>query len=336
MAKFRKKLTAGILAVIMIFCSALSVYALECRVGGIPFGVKFYLDGALITKIEDVECEDGMRSPAKAAGLRVGDVITEVDGEAVQSAATVAQAIADKGDAPIKLTVKRGDSTAKLELTAAKSVSDGRYKAGILLKDSTAGVGTVTYINSETGEFAGLGHGITDGQTGALLPLYRGVVVDVNIVGIKRGQAGSPGEIRASFGADKSGTLVNNTELGVYGVFGTEPENCEIIETATRDEIREGEAKIYCTLDKSGRKEYTVRLSEIDRTSKSNKCFVVEVTDQALLEKTGGIVQGMSGSPILQNGKLVGAVTHVFVNDPTRGYGIFIENMLSEAEKISD
>ena len=334
MAKIIKKLTVTFITVIMIFYSVLTVCGAELKVGGMPFGVKFYLDGALVTAIEEIECEDGVKCPAKASGLAVGDVIFSLDGKKVQSALAVAEAIADKGGEAIALEVRRGNGTLSLTLTPEKSVSDGRYKAGILLKDTTAGVGTVTYINTDTGEFAGLGHGITDSTTCELLPLYRGVVLDVDIVGIKRGAAGSPGEIRASFREGKSGALLKNTSVGVYGVFGGVTDSGRILETGTREEVCEAGATILCTLDKSGAKEYSVKIRDIDRDAKGNKCFVIEVTDPALLENTGGIVQGMSGSPILQDGKLVGAVTHVFVNDPTRGYGIFIENMLSEAEKI--
>jgi stage IV sporulation protein B len=196
------------------------------------------------------------------------------------------------------------------------------------LKDSTAGVGTVTYVIPETGEFAGLGHGICDIDTGKPLPLARGIVSGVNISGIKKGSPGSPGELRAGFMGGKVGILTDNRNTGVYGILSEHPDLVPI-ELGKREEICEGKAHIISTLDNSGAKEYEVELSAINKSSTGSKSFVVTVTDKALLEKTGGIVQGMSGSPIVQNGRLVGAVTQVFVNDPTRGYGIFIENMLS-------
>lgn len=325
MTIIKKRITA-FFAVVIILCTAISASAAEYSLGGVPFGVKIYFDGAVVSGIEDVECEGGRMSPGRSCGIRIGDIIESVNGEHVQSASAVAVAVADSGGEAIELTVKRQGATLTLTLVPEKSLADGRYHAGLLLKDSSAGIGTVTYMNPETGEFAGLGHGICDSVTGALLPLYRGVVLDVNIVGIKRGAVGAPGEIRASFSGEKSGTLLKNTELGVYGVL-TDVNSSELISTASRDEVREGEATLYCTLDSSGRREWRVRISNVDRSATGNKCFTVEVCDKALIEKTGGIVQGMSGSPIVQNGKLVGALTHVFVDDPTRGYGIFIENM---------
>ena len=304
--------------------------------GGIPFGVKFYTDGVIVSSLEEVPTEDGITSPALNAGLKIKDIIIEINGRHVTGAAAVSAAIASCGGKPLVLTVKRGSETLELTLIPAKSTGDGKYKAGMWLKDSTAGVGTITYINPETGEFAGLGHGICDGDTGELLPLMRGVVMDVTVNGIKRGIPGSPGELRGSFGAAKIGTLIGNSNTGVYGVLSNMPKEFETVEIGGRNEIHEGTATIISTLDGNGRCEYTVELSAIERSGTGSKNFIVTVTDKALLEKTGGIVQGMSGSPILQDGKLVGAVTHVFVNDPTKGYGIFAENMLETAKQVAE
>ena len=304
-----------VLAIIISVGSALGVNAANIRVcpGGMPFGVKFYTDGVIVSAIEEIVCESGTVSPAENAGINIKDIITHVNDKKVSSATALSEAVAKSGGSALVLTVKRGDESFDVTLTPAKS-PDGKYRAGMWLKDNTAGVGTVTYINPDTGEFAGLGHGICDCDTGKLLPLLRGNVMSVRINGIKRGLAGAPGELRGSLGTDKLGALTKNKSTGVYGVMTSVPRDNESVEIGTRDEIHEGEAKIICTLDNEGAKEYTVSLLSIDREGKSNKNFIVCVTDKALLEKTGGIVQGMSGSPIIQDGKLVGAVTHVCVN----------------------
>ena len=199
------------------------------------------------------------------------------------------------------------------------------------MRDSTAGIGTMTYYNPSTGEFAGLGHGICDVDTGLLMPLLSASVVDVEITDIIKGRKGTPGELKGSFDSIKRGKLSGNTNCGVYGIMDKSPENviakpCEI---ALEDEICEGEAFILCELDDDGIKEYKIEISKIKKDNTHGKNFVIEVVDEYLLSKTGGIVQGMSGSPVIQNGKLVGAVTHVLVNNPSKGYGIFIQNMLS-------
>ena len=202
------------------------------------------------------------------------------------------------------------------------------------MRDSTAGIGTITYYNPNTGEFAGLGHGICDVDTGELMPLLSGVVVDVNINDIIKGKSGEPGELKGSFSSVKTGEIYKNSGLGVFGKLNSTPDSIKSpMKAAGREEVTEGDAVILVNPDGKGIREYSVNLSKIDKYSDGTKCFVIEVTDKELISLTGGIVQGMSGSPILQNGKLIGAVTHVLVNDPTKGYGIFIENMLSEAEK---
>ena len=206
-----------------------------------------------------------------------------------------------------------------------------RIVIGVFLRDSAAGIGTVTFIDKETGLFGGLGHGICDPDTGAPVSIRRGEVRRAVITGILRGSAGKPGEMRGHLDKEKVGALVKNDACGVFGVFTECPVSREV-EIAYRHEVKEGNATLYTTLDGECVTPYTVKISAIDREATGNKCFTVTVTDAALLAKTGGIIQGMSGSPIIQNGKLVGAVTHVMINDPTTGYGIFIENMLNAAQ----
>ena len=300
--------------------------------GGMPFGVKFSTEGVVVIGFCDVDGISKSQNPAYAAGLRPKDLITSVNGIKITDAAELTRTVENCDGKNIKLTYKRDGAEKTISLTPLYSKSEGKYKTGIWVRDSGAGIGTVTYIFPETYDFAGLGHGICDGDTGELVPIYSGVVLDVTVSGIKKGISGEPGEIKGYFGSVKKGTLIKNTDCGVFGRLSEVPDSInKAVDIANRKEIRCGEAEILCTLGKGDRQSYKIEINEINLDAKGSKCFVIRVTDPALIEKTGGIVQGMSGSPIIQNGKLVGAVTHVMINDPTTGYGIFIENMLNAA-----
>ena len=260
--------------------------------GGMPFGVRLCCDGVLVVGVGEVETSAGRLSPARDAGIRPRDVICEING------------VCGCSGEKLSMLVRRSGGELTVDVLPVESTDDGKYRAGLWIRDSTAGIGTVTFIDPSTGAFAGLGHGICDSDTGGLMPLKRGAVL-------------------------------GNTECGVYGVFSELPNdasNSASVEAAESSEVCEGDAELWCTVDSGGKRAYKVRISDIDRSGRDVKNFVVTVTDDALIEKTGGIVQGMSGSPILQNGKLIGAVTHVMINDPSRGYGIFIENMLDVME----
>lgn len=317
-------------------------------VGGMPFGVKFYTEGIMVVGFCDVDVNSsggGCRNvnPARDAGLKLKDVIVGVNGEKPLCTATLTRAVEESEGKPITLTVKRYASTSKRQsggtpktteltvtVTPVKSVSENRYKTGLWVRDSGAGIGTVTFIMPDTGVFGGLGHGICDGDTGELIPMQRGQVTDVTVSGIEKGEAGDPGAIKGYFAPGKTGSLLKNTECGVYGVFATRPSaEAKRLPIGKKADLKEGDATLLCTLDDGHAGEYKIRITSIDRSATGSKCFTLTVTDPALIEKTGGIVQGMSGSPIIQNGKLVGAVTHVLINDPTTGYGIFLENMLA-------
>ena len=321
-------------------------------VGGMPFGVKFTTEGILVVGFCDVDVASsgsGTRqiNPARDAGLKMRDVIVGVNGEMPVCAASLTKAVEESAGKPITLTVKRtarshtagksgGSESCATELTVTvtpvKSASENRYKTGLWVRDSGAGIGTVTFILPETKAFAGLGHGICDGDTGELIPMQRGQATDVTVSGIERGEAGDPGAIKGYFAPGKTGSLLGNTECGVYGVFTKIPSSATTrLPIGRKQELREGDATVLCTLDDGKVGQYRVKITSIDRTATGSKCFTLTVTDPALIEKTGGIVQGMSGSPVIQNGKLVGAVTHVLISDPTTGYGIFIENMLNAA-----
>ena len=302
--------------------------------GGVPFGVKFYTDGIIVVGFSDAERESGRVNPAYSAGIRLKDIITKIDGKEIKKSAELTELVEKSNGKTMTFTYLRNGKEYTAKVTPEFSSTEGRYKSGMWVRDSGAGIGTVTFIDPETLAFGGLGHGICDGDTGELIPMTRGSVLNVKINGINKGTPGAPGEIKGYFSGSKTGTLISNTSCGVYGVFGALPSSLpsEPVSIGTSRDITDGEAFIYCTLDNEGPQKYSISISNINRSASGNKCFTITVTDKALIDKTGGIVQGMSGSPIIQNGKLVGAVTHVLINDPTSGYGIFIENMLNAAE----
>ena len=301
---------------------------------GDVFGVKFFTKGVVVTDISEVESDSGIISPAAKAGIKKGDVIISLGGKEVNTAEKTTELISKSQGKQIVAEFVRDDKTYKAKITPVRSSADGVYKAGLWVRDSTAGIGTVTYYDPESGSFGGLGHGIYDSETGLLMPLLKGAVVDISLEDIIKGRNGHPGELKGSFGTEKTGSLFSNTACGVYGILGKKPQTIyDKMPCAIKSEVEKGEASILSNVDGLGVKEYGIEIVKIYSGDEPTKNFVIEVTDKELLEKTGGIVRGMSGSPIIQNGKLVGAVTHVLVGEPTRGYGIFIENMLSEAEK---
>jgi len=297
-------------------------------VGGFPFGVRFKSDGVMVVGFSSEKTKEA--NPAYSVGIRPADVIKSVDGKEIHGIGELTDALGKCGGKALTLGMERGGKNFSVKLTPYRSC-DGKYKTGLTVRDSGAGIGTVTYVIPETNFFGGLGHGICDGETGAVIPMERGTVTDVTINGVVKGVSGAPGELRGSFKSAKTGALLENTSCGVFGMFTGLPEgHGELLPIALKNEVKSGDAYIMCTLDGTGPQKYSIKISDIDRTADGNKCFSVKITDKRLIEKTGGIVQGMSGSPIIQNGKLVGAVTHVLINDPTTGYGIFIENMLSQ------
>jgi len=302
--------------------------------GGQSIGVLLHTKGALVVGSMEVITSDGTHvDPAAAAGLCAGDIIEKVGDIAIDNAEHLSQVVNALGDKNISLTVLRGQRHFNVNINAVKDAEDGKYKLGVWVRDSTVGVGTMTYIDPETGEYAGLGHPITDIDTGNLLSVKDGEIVKSQIVEIVKGTEGAPGELKGVFDAEDGllGSIEKNTEFGICGKLNADFDYYEDSISATSRDIREGDATLLCTLDKSGIREYGCRISRITGRSAKVQNFVVEITDARLINATGGIVQGMSGSPIIQDGKLIGAVTHVFVNDPTRGYGIFIENMLEAA-----
>ncbi len=305
--------------------------------GGVPFGVRFSTEGVTVIGFSDIDGLSKNQNPAYLAGLRAKDVIVKINGEEIKSAVQLTESVEKSEGREITLTYKRGKTEKTIGIKPIYSSSEKRFKTGIWVKDSGAGIGTVTYIYPDTKEFGGLGHGICDADTGELIKMSRGDVVNVKVHAVKKGISGTPGELKGHFESGEIGDLYQNTECGVFGKLTCLPDGCgERINVAMRDELREGEACIVCTLDDGVRREYKIEISAINKNASGSKCFMIKVTDPTLIEKTGGIVQGMSGSPIVQDGKLVGAVTHVMINDPTVGYGIFIENMLVAGSVPSD
>jgi stage IV sporulation protein B len=304
---------------------------------GTPFGIKLFTNGVMVVGVADIESVGKMINPAAVAGVKVGDIITEVNGKAVTQNSQVAKLIESSAGAPVELSIIRNEETLTATLTPILSDVDGSYKGGLWVRDSTAGIGTVTFYDPSNGAFGGLGHGICDVDTNELMPLRSGDVVSVTISGIVKGQKGRAGELRGYFNNDfPVGQLQANSEGGVYGTLNSSPVSTEAIPLAVKQEVKTGAAQIYTTVDGTTPRPYGIEIESINyQDGTKTKNLVVKVTDPDLLSKTGGIVQGMSGSPIVQNGKLVGAVTHVFVNDPTRGYGILAENMLEISEKTS-
>lgn len=298
-------------------------------VGGMPFGVRFTAEGVVIVGFSEVVTESGVVNPAKDAGLCAGDVIVAVNGEEIATAEEMTEKI-EAGGGALTLSYLRDGRRGTAVITPARSQSDGRRRAGLWVRDTMAGIGTVTYFLPETGEFAGLGHGICDPEDGGLVTMEEGTVTDVIITGVEKGAPGTPGELKGAFTGSRTGTITSNTACGVFGIFEKLP-RAERMEIGGRETVHEGRASILCTVDADGPREYTVCITDVDRASRDNRSFSVVVTDKALLEKTGGIVQGMSGSPVIQDGRLVGAVTHVLVGDPAEGYGIFIDNMFDAA-----
>ena len=303
--------------------------------GGIPFGIKMFTDGVIVVGLSDITVDGRLVNPAKNAGIKTGDILVSIDGNMVGKNEDVAAAINEKGGEAVSLELRRAGETIYQMLTPAQT-GDG-YKAGIWVRDSSAGIGTLTYYNPTTGVFAGLGHAVCDVDTGDLMPLSSGQAVEVTITGVSRGLSGTPGELKGVFsGSGSLGELYLNSETGIYGYSsGHARLTGAAVPRALRQEIQPGPAEIYCTVSGSEPERYAIEIERVNTTEVNpTKNMVIRITDQRLIERTGGIVQGMSGSPIIQGGKLVGAVTHVFVNDPTRGYGIFAENMENAAGSV--
>jgi len=322
-----------ILVLSVVIPSASAAHPDKVWVGGFPFGARIKTDGILVVAVRDVDSQNGVVSPAKNAGIEAGDRIVKVNGKTVTTCSDVSDVIASSRGTDVMLELLRDGKTITATVKPALSRDGESYKSGLWIRDGAAGIGTVTYVIPETLEFAGLGHGICDSDTHELVPFGSGDVYSVNVFGITKGEKGSAGELRGQLGEDKIGKLTSNTSTGVYGVFDIPFDTRRLLSVAKKDEVKKDKCRILTTLDGNLEVEANAEIVKILDTKGETKNFLIEITDKELLTKTGGIVQGMSGSPIIQNGKLIGAVTHVLVDEPTRGYGIFIENMLKTVEQ---
>ncbi len=301
---------------------------------GKPFGIKLLMEGVMVTDIGSVDEKKGKRCPAEEAGICVGDVIRLANGEQLTSNDRLQSIINDSGGKIVELSVIRGNEELNVRLKPAYSEKKEKWQGGMWVRDSIAGIGTMTFIDRSTGQFAGLGHPICDGDTKELVPLHSGEAVPVRITSVKKGVSGIPGELHGKFtGMPSYGTLLNNCGCGVFGSL-TETgldrlgSDAQEYEMGYIQDITEGPAQIIATVSGGTPKLYDAEIEEIRYTgSDETKNMVIRITNEELIAETGGIVQGMSGSPIIQNGRLIGAVTHVFVADPTRGYAVFAETM---------
>jgi len=303
----------------------------EVLVSGSPVGIYMETKGVLVIDSGEITDREGIRRTPAEHIIQSGDYICEIDGKVLTGKRQLMQLVRENQGEPMELQVIRHQETIKLEMTPVET-EDGSYKLGIWVRDNIQGIGTLTYVEPN-GTFGALGHGISDADTGERLEISDGDLYRADILSIRKGTAGTPGELRGVINyreENRIGTICGNSQYGIRGQLepGKYSESMKKIPTGLKQEIQTGKAEIRCDIG-DGIREYQCEILEIDSNARdTNKCFVLRITDDDLLSRTGGIVQGMSGSPVLQNGKLIGAITHVFVNDPTKGYGIFIENMM--------
>ena len=310
---------------------------MQVAVLGNPFGMKIYTDGVLVIDLSDVNTKSGKQNPAKSAGIKIGDYIKSVNGKKITCNEDLSNAVIGSFGKEMKFKIIRESK----EFTAiVKPVLDGEtgvYRAGIWVRDSSAGIGTLTFYCPSTNVICGLGHGICDNETGSLLNIDYGEMVSADITSVKKSESGKPGELKGKFTFDTVANIDLNSKIGVYGQLNGKIDISNLTKVALKQEIKNGKAQILCTVDGDRPKLYSCEIKK--RNTSENELtqnLLVTITDEKLLAKTGGVVQGMSGSPILQNGKLVGAVTHVLIDDPTKGYAIFAENMLETAQSVAE
>ncbi|MBR2909478.1 MAG: SpoIVB peptidase [Clostridia bacterium] len=304
--------------------------------GGYPLGFTMECDGVVIVAIGKVVTEWGEVKPTEGKNIKVGDILYSINGEVIKSANHFNDLINPEANPGEEITavIKRGGQEINEKFIPVKESATKTYRLGLWVRDNAAGVGTLTYVREDNFRFGALGHPVCDIDTGKIMPVSKGSVYKCNIVGYNKGLRGQPGELRGLFlrSGVKAGTLDNNNNYGVYGKMNEDYINklgVEPIEVGFRDSAKTGKAKILCTIDGGVPEEYDIEIIKLSyQTKSSNKSMVIRVTDEELISKTGGIVQGMSGSPIIQNGKLIGAVTHVFVADPTKGFGVYIDWMI--------
>ena len=308
------------------------VPAQKLILSGETVGIKLDVDGALVLGLADIKTPEGVKvCPAAQAGITSGDLIKSVNETKIDSVTTLENAVCESEVCSI--VYERDGNLLSATVVPAVSGEDNVKKLGVWVRGGTTGIGTMTYISPDNGSFGALGHPISDADTGDIIKSEGGHLLNADIVGIVKGERGLPGEIQGSVSDNSNtGEINTNSKFGVFGRIDTVPLK-DTVEIGCKSEIKLGDAFVLTDVAGGEPIPYNAEILHISHNSDNNKGMVIKITDERLLSVTGGIVQGMSGSPLIQNGKLIGAVTHVFVNDPTRGYGIFIENMLAEAEK---
>lgn len=318
-----------------------SIESQKVFASGAPIGIKLKTNGIVIINVSGVFLDDGTKAiPAENAGLLTGDVLIKAGGKDLKNISDLTDVIKNSGGKPVDIIYRRQDIEYKGTITPIKSGEDEEYRIGVWVRDSSAGIGTLTFINQANNVYGALGHGINDIDTGSLLQVGSGSLMESNIKGIKKGIKGAPGELEGDFlnNSDIVGDIKLNCEFGIFGKIDNKIKKEKLgrlYSIGPHSAVTLGRATILTCINGNQVEEYEIEIQRIARNDlNSTKNMILQITDPRLLNSTGGIVQGMSGSPIIQDGRLIGAVTHVFINDPMRGYGVFIESMLTKAEAI--
>jgi stage IV sporulation protein B len=311
---------------------------------GNTVGIKLKLDGILVIGVSEVETLSGKKIlPVKETGIKPGDFIIKVNGKNMGDINDLIYEINSSKGEKIDIQYRRGEEYCNIFVKPVISMDDKQYHIGLWVRDNTAGIGTLTYYDPDTLCFGSLGHGITDADTGALMSIKWGEILDANILAVKKSENGMPGELKGILDEEKNkfGVVYINSNYGIYGklynpILDIDTKSKRQYPIAVKSQIREGSATILANILGKQINEYNIEIQKISlKNTNGSKGMVIKIVDERLLEATGGIVQGMSGSPIIQDGRIVGAVTHVLVNDPTKGYGIFIECMIKKMQENS-
>lgn len=304
----------------------------KVMVSGEVFGIKLYTDGVIVVGIQEVQTDSGKKSPSGSAGIEVGDIIVAIDGENVYTSDQVQSILGANNGGSFEVKIKRGERYRDYTVTPVYCEREGCYKAGMWVRDSTAGIGTITFYNKQSGIFAALGHQINDIDTKEIMPMLDGEAVKATVSKIEKSTRGTTGSLECDFTNQTLGKLLTNTDCGIYGAYAEVSECAKEYPVAAIQEVKKGKATLISTVEKGQPKEYEIEITHIGfNENNREKNMIVKITDKDLIDKTGGIVQGMSGSPIIQNGKLVGALTHVIVGNPQKGYAVFAQTMAEES-----
>ena len=301
-------------------------------VSGEVFGIKLYTDGVIVVGIQDVQTDSGKKNPSGSAGIEVGDIIVAIDGENVYTSDQVQAILGANNGSSFDVKIKRGERFRDFTVTPVYCEREGCYKAGMWVRDSTAGIGTITFYNKNSGIFGALGHQINDVDTKEIMPMLDGEAVRATVSKIEKSTRGTTGSLECDFTNQTLGRLLRNTDCGIFGAYAEVSDCAKEYPVASIQEVKKGKATVISTVENGQPKEYEIEITRIGfNENNREKNMIIKVTDKDLINKTGGIVQGMSGSPIVQNGKLVGALTHVIVGNPQKGYAVFAQTMVEES-----